>query len=84
MLLRDGTWVWCQVIGQRQDRHGRWCGHERLRQPDDRQLACKTWPRRTAMSATWALSPLASIRVCLMPRSLVSTVGVSWPARLDV
>jgi hypothetical protein len=25
VLLRDGTWAWCQVIGQRQDRHGRWC-----------------------------------------------------------
>jgi hypothetical protein len=25
ILLRDGTWVWAQVIGQRRDRHGRWC-----------------------------------------------------------
>jgi hypothetical protein len=25
VLLRDGSWVWCRVIGQRQDRHGRWC-----------------------------------------------------------
>src|ERR1700691_6025848 len=25
ILLRDGTWVWAQVIGQRKDRHGRWC-----------------------------------------------------------
>lgn len=25
VLLRDGSWVWCQVIGQRRDRHGRWC-----------------------------------------------------------
>jgi hypothetical protein len=24
VMLRDGSWVWCQVIGQRQDRHGRW------------------------------------------------------------
>ena len=23
--LRDGSWVWCQVIGQRKDRNGRWC-----------------------------------------------------------
>lgn len=23
--LRDGSWVWCQVIGQRKDRQGRWC-----------------------------------------------------------
>ena len=23
--LQDGFWVWCQVIGQRRDRHGRWC-----------------------------------------------------------
>ena len=23
--LRDGTWVWAQVIGQRKDRQGRWC-----------------------------------------------------------
>jgi hypothetical protein len=23
--LRDGSWVWCQVVGQRKDRHGRWC-----------------------------------------------------------
>jgi hypothetical protein len=23
--LRDGTWVWAQVIGQRKDRRGRWC-----------------------------------------------------------
>ena len=23
--LRDGFWVWCQVIGQRRDRHGWWC-----------------------------------------------------------
>ena len=23
--LRDGSWVWAQVIGQRKDRHGRWC-----------------------------------------------------------
>ena len=25
ILLRDGSWVWAQVIGQRKDRHGRWC-----------------------------------------------------------
>ena len=25
ILLRDGTWAWAQVIGQRKDRHGRWC-----------------------------------------------------------
>lgn len=25
ILLRDGTWVWAQVIGQRKDRHNRWC-----------------------------------------------------------
>jgi hypothetical protein len=25
VLLRDGSWVWCQVIGQRKDRNGRWC-----------------------------------------------------------
>ena len=25
-LLQDGSWVWCQVAGQRKDRHGRWCG----------------------------------------------------------
>ena len=25
ILLRDGAWVWAQVIGQRKDRHGRWC-----------------------------------------------------------
>jgi hypothetical protein len=25
VMLRDGSWVWCQVIGQRKDRHGRWC-----------------------------------------------------------
>jgi hypothetical protein len=24
VLLRDGSWVWCRVIGQRKDRHGRW------------------------------------------------------------
>jgi len=23
--LRDGTWVWARVIGQRKDRNGRWC-----------------------------------------------------------
>lgn len=23
--LRDGTWIWCEVIGQRKDRQGRWC-----------------------------------------------------------
>ena len=23
--LRDGSWVWAQVIGQRKDRNGRWC-----------------------------------------------------------
>ena len=23
--LRDGTWGWAQVIGQRKDRQGRWC-----------------------------------------------------------
>jgi hypothetical protein len=23
--LRDGSWVWCEVIGQRKDRNGRWC-----------------------------------------------------------
>jgi hypothetical protein len=23
--LRDGTWIWAQVIGQRKDRNGRWC-----------------------------------------------------------
>ena len=25
ILLRDGTWAWAQVIGQRKDRHQRWC-----------------------------------------------------------
>jgi hypothetical protein len=25
VMLRDGSWVWCQIIGQRKDRHGRWC-----------------------------------------------------------
>ena len=25
VMLRDGSWVWCQVIGQRKDRYGRWC-----------------------------------------------------------
>jgi hypothetical protein len=25
VMLRDGSWVWCQVIGQRKDRHDRWC-----------------------------------------------------------
>lgn len=25
VLWQDGTWVWCQVTGQRKDRHGRWC-----------------------------------------------------------
>jgi len=25
VLLQDGTWVWCQVTGQRKDRQGRWC-----------------------------------------------------------
>ncbi len=25
ILLRDGAWVWAQVIGQRKDRRGRWC-----------------------------------------------------------
>lgn len=25
VLLRDGAWIWAQVIGQRKDRHGRWC-----------------------------------------------------------
>lgn len=25
VLLADGSWVWCQVIGQRRDRRGRWC-----------------------------------------------------------
>jgi hypothetical protein len=25
VLLQDGTWVWCHVIGQRKDRHDRWC-----------------------------------------------------------
>lgn len=24
VVLQDGTWVWCQVIGQRKDRQGRW------------------------------------------------------------
>ena len=24
VVLQDGTWVWCQLIGQRKDRHGRW------------------------------------------------------------
>ena len=34
ILLRDGTWVWAQVIGQRKDRHNRWCvGHPLVRQP---------------------------------------------------
>jgi hypothetical protein len=23
--LNDGSWAWCQVIGQRKDRKGRWC-----------------------------------------------------------
>ena len=23
--LRDGSWAWARVIGQRKDRHGRWC-----------------------------------------------------------
>ena len=25
VMLRDGSWVWCQITGQRKDRHGRWC-----------------------------------------------------------
>jgi hypothetical protein len=25
ILLQDGSWAWCRVIGQRKDRHGRWC-----------------------------------------------------------
>jgi hypothetical protein len=25
VLLRDGSWTWCRVIGQRRDRRGRWC-----------------------------------------------------------
>jgi hypothetical protein len=25
VLLCDGTWTWARVIGQRKDRHGRWC-----------------------------------------------------------
>lgn len=25
VLLRYGSWTWRQVIGQRKDRHGRWC-----------------------------------------------------------
>lgn len=25
VLLQDGTWAWCEVIGQRKDRRGRWC-----------------------------------------------------------
>jgi hypothetical protein len=25
ILLQDGSWAWAQVIGQRQDRRGRWC-----------------------------------------------------------
>jgi hypothetical protein len=25
-LLQDGSWVWCQLVGQRKDRHGRWRG----------------------------------------------------------
>ena len=25
ILLQDGSGVWSQVIGQRKDRHGRWC-----------------------------------------------------------
>jgi hypothetical protein len=25
VLLQDGSWTWCRVIGQRRDRHGRWC-----------------------------------------------------------
>src|ERR1039457_2268868 len=25
VLLNDGSWAWCRVIGQRRDRHGRWC-----------------------------------------------------------
>ena len=25
ILLRDGSWVLARVIGQRRDRHGRWC-----------------------------------------------------------
>jgi len=24
-LLHDGTWILCPVVGQRKDRHGRWC-----------------------------------------------------------
>ena len=23
--LQDGSWIWCEVIGQRKDRQGRWC-----------------------------------------------------------
>jgi hypothetical protein len=25
VLLRNGAWTWARVIGQRKDRHGRWC-----------------------------------------------------------
>jgi hypothetical protein len=25
VLLLDGSWAWCRVIGQRKDKYGRWC-----------------------------------------------------------
>ena len=49
--LRDGTWVWCEVIGQRKDRQGRWCmgsaGTPRHgRRPGRLVPADRTWIRR--------------------------------------
>ena len=41
VVLQDGSRVWCQVIGQRRDRQGRWCASVSAGTPPRRSAAGK-------------------------------------------
>ena len=73
--LRDGTWVWAQVIGQRKDRHGRWCvglrwyaspsvgGREGWYLLDDRHIR-RPNSQLSSDRAPWASGPVIAIARC--------------------
>ena len=48
-LLQDGSWVWCQVAGQRKDRHGRWCGCISERLPLLVKVRAKAGPKASSI-----------------------------------
>ncbi len=82
VLLRDGSWVWAQVIGQRRDRRGRWCvglrwyasptvgGREGWYLYDPRLIRRPPLRPSPANGARLAgVPPRADPRPCLGPRS---------------